>query len=764
MKRLTFLPLLLPLFFSISCHRQNDLVWSEVAYPDSDAPSIFILSPTADDVYVTTEHQVRVSGIAEDNQSVASVFYTTDSGIRGDAVGLNEWSIPDLTLKEGDNVVTITARDQSGNESSASLTITQNRYLTFLGIPYVDRSVLYQNVKTTVWITASIAPNIHLDRSSVRLILVDDQYQEIQEVCPLYDDGNLDYGDEIKGDNVFSAKYSFRIAEERSLRLRVAAQSVEEEGVVEGYSSVFTIRVINKQKAQEEVNSMLDTQKQIEAFLSGISDLSPEQQKEQLIEWMAEEPKIASFSIDGDLIEITHDSGIISYVSFINDNTSKGAGTSADGLRQGPSVPLHMQTRGEYVADLSSGYATKGSGQVDADHIIHNKNVLIWAPYFSGKGAFEQAMETSLRPIFDNSPVDFDIKYMTDAQCTRASLMDMTKYGIVVFDTHGSGGNLIYTRELVDDSDSFVEYLISNFTPVVTMVEGYYDAWGTYYAVTAKFVREVVSGTFPNSIIFNGSCQSMKTSKLSSAFIGKGAKAYLGFTKNVGVPACIEKADEFFSALVGPELKTVGDSFIQDIDFTDGNHLNSYLMSGDPQMRFYLGLLNGDFEYGNMNGWSVSGDGRIITGLGPLTPTQGHYMGIVSTGLGYTKDFGSISQTFHVTDEKTLSINWNFLSEEFLEFVGTQYQDYFRIIVNDGNSNEVLFSKAIDSFAEEFSLSPVSPTIEFDQGDVYMTRWMNTKFDIRKYQGKTITLIIMSGDIGDSIYDSAVLLDEITVN
>jgi len=153
----------------------------------------------------------------------------------------------------------------------------------------------------------------------------------------------------------------------------------------------------------------------------------------------------------------------------------------------------------------------------------------------------------------------------------------------------------------------------------------------------------------------------------------------------------------------------------------------------------------------------------VITQLGSQKPTQGSYMGIVSTGLGYTEKYGRISQSFKVTNENRLSIKWNFLSEEFMEYVGSVFQDYLKITISDGTTTTTLFSEAIDGFASQYNLVRVSPTIVFDRGGVYMTGWQTSTFDISQYKGKTVTLTIETGDIGDSIYDSATLLDDITL-
>ncbi|MDR3667724.1 MAG: hypothetical protein P4L35_12845 [Ignavibacteriaceae bacterium] len=78
-------------------------------------------------------------------------------------------------------------------------------------------------------------------------------------------------------------------------------------------------------------------------------------------------------------------------------------------------------------------------------------------------------------------------------------------------------------------------------------------------------------------------------------------------------------------------------------------------------------------------------------------------MGIISTGLGFTTTTGTIFQTFTIDNNQfTLIINWNFLSEEFLEFISLEYQDYFKVVINTSNGLEhVLMNKAIDKIAVE---------------------------------------------------------------
>jgi len=222
-------------------------------------------------------------------------------------------------------------------------------------------------------------------------------------------------------------------------------------------------------------------------------------------------------------------------------------------------------------------------------------------------------------------------------------------------------------------------------------------------------------------------------------------------------------ANQLFPELI-TNNKTTGESFIPNQH--DTNDPPAYfVMFGNDQTSFSSGLVNGDFEEGNLSGFITEGDGRVITQLGSIGPYGGSFMGIISTGLGFTVDQGSISQTFCLTaSQTTLQLNWYFLSEEFLEYVGSIYQDYFQIILIDQSGNShTLFYKAIDDIYNEYTLTYLSPGIVFDQGDVYGTGWLNLSLDISAYAGQSITLVFKSGDVGDSIYDTAILLDNIEI-
>jgi hypothetical protein len=177
-------------------------------------------------------------------------------------------------------------------------------------------------------------------------------------------------------------------------------------------------------------------------------------------------------------------------------------------------------------------------------------------------------------------------------------------------------------------------------------------------------------------------------------------------------------------------------------------------------------LNNGDFESGLLAGWSAEGDAQVTTQLGDALP-QGNYMAIISTGLGTETDAGSIAQTLCLpADADTLRLAWNLFSEEFLEWCDSVNQDTFEInLVDDAGTTHLLFRRRIEDLCDQ-----VTPAgIVFDQqpgeGDagVYTTGWRSLAVEIAAHAGETVTLHLAVTDIGDSLYDTAVLLDGIAI-
>ena len=91
--------------------------------PDTSAPTVTITTPTTYRSYATRTPTVTVSGTASDNVGVAQVTWTNSRGGSGTATGTTSWSVSNIALQKGPNVITITARDAAGNTTTATCTI-----------------------------------------------------------------------------------------------------------------------------------------------------------------------------------------------------------------------------------------------------------------------------------------------------------------------------------------------------------------------------------------------------------------------------------------------------------------------------------------------------------------------------------------------------------------------------------------------------------------------------------------------------------------
>jgi len=186
---------------------------------------------------------------------------------------------------------------------------------------------------------------------------------------------------------------------------------------------------------------------------------------------------------------------------------------------------------------------------------------------------------------------------------------------------------------------------------------------------------------------------------------------------------------------------------------------------GAGRLDLFEALFNGSFETGDLLGWTVSGTASSISSLGPINPIDrnGHKnrMGYVSTGPSADYVSSILSQAFTIQSGVTsipLKFDYNFVTEEYPEWVGTIYNDALFITMQTPSGNIVsLAQESVNSSA----FVPVGG-IDFPGGDntVGMTGWKSVTVSVPVSEGPGTYRIFIS-DAGDDIYDSVVLLDNI---
>ncbi len=86
-----------------------------------------ISSPSAADTHSTGTPTLTLGGTATDNFTITQVTWTNSRGGGGTATGTTAWSASNIALQAGSNVLTVTARDSSGNLGTDTLTVNLSR-------------------------------------------------------------------------------------------------------------------------------------------------------------------------------------------------------------------------------------------------------------------------------------------------------------------------------------------------------------------------------------------------------------------------------------------------------------------------------------------------------------------------------------------------------------------------------------------------------------------------------------------------------------
>jgi hypothetical protein len=94
--------------------------------PDTTSPGVAINTPTSASTYTSGGATMSLGGTASDNVGVTQVTWANNRGGNGTATGTTSWSVASITLQDGSNTLTVTARDAAGNTATDILTVTYN--------------------------------------------------------------------------------------------------------------------------------------------------------------------------------------------------------------------------------------------------------------------------------------------------------------------------------------------------------------------------------------------------------------------------------------------------------------------------------------------------------------------------------------------------------------------------------------------------------------------------------------------------------------
>ena len=301
---------------------------------------------------------------------------------------------------------------------------------------------------------------------------------------------------------------------------------------------------------------------------------------------------------------------------------------------------------------------------------------------------------------------------------------------------------------------------------------------GKYWIFPSFFEDTYKNDKLRSPIVHLGICRGYANDKLVKAIYGAGAAAVSGYDATVSTGYDEPMVDTFINRLLLGDAADEAWAYAKDICGQDGNYDSEWkdyatlcCYSGENDT-LYHELLNGNFDslfnlLGNgISTWERYGDARSIFKLSGIYAKSFPKMAIISSGFGSMNDATTscIYQTILIPEgTSTITFSYDVVSEEPMEFVGTKYNDIFSadILSTNGTVLENLAFESVNT-----STWYAVDGINFPGGDdtTYHTRWNSVSSDaVKDYTGQLVVLRFAVQDAGDAIYDTAVLIDSITI-
>ena len=125
---------------------------------DGKAPALAIASPNASP-HTTKAEFVTLSGTASDDVDLAEVTWTNSRGGNGRATGTANWSIANLALQNGVNVITVVAQDAAGNRTTSTMSVNRDSLAPTMAMVLPTTAATFITNKAAVSLTGKAADN-----------------------------------------------------------------------------------------------------------------------------------------------------------------------------------------------------------------------------------------------------------------------------------------------------------------------------------------------------------------------------------------------------------------------------------------------------------------------------------------------------------------------------------------------------------------------------------------------------------------------------
>lgn len=198
----------------------------------------------------------------------------------------------------------------------------------------------------------------------------------------------------------------------------------------------------------------------------------------------------------------------------------------------------------------------------------------------------------------------------------------------------------------------------------------------------------------------------------------------------------------------------------------DSTHSVAHIDPGHPNLNVLERTVaspnfSDNFSAG-LGNWSYS-NAYTTSAFGPLTSPDGSIFGTIHTGLGDPANTGLLSKQFNLSVPLNLNISfqYNFVTTEYPEFVGSIFNDFFTAELHTPGGGTInLAGETVNS--STFTSVSGLPTNVLDHSTGGKTSWKTVNMTISAPSG-TSELHFHVKDVGDNIFDSATLIDNVSV-
>jgi hypothetical protein len=755
---------------------------------------ISIIGPSAADSVAVQNAVVSINGLVFGEADTITITCSCGPAVEG--AGSPYWGSPPLSLSTGDNEITVTATGPDGQVATDSIRITYNPLFDFDGPPVARPASLWVGEKTELFFTIPISLYPNFDPASVELVQVDTLGNQLA-TWKMADTGNFESaGDEVPKDGVFSARLSVTHPTPETLWFRVRVKVIPADGGApfSAWSDVVTIDAVEHftvAQCQAVQGAVAAAQAAFDgAYAQGIE---PAQQAALAALQGNATVTATGTSPAGNGVWAAFDSGVLASVEASDPGTRSGGGGAPSG-----------------------GYTTTTEAFAGALP-IQSRDVLVLSPYAQELSGLDETPQiaTLLR---DSVCPAFSVLERQGDAANLAQFKSMNQKGIVALATHGDvlfgelsddmkarfrwdhegSQELLWTGEAIDcnallqapktcnnssngcgsngeciytaaQGTTATGYCLDHTQVDIKMGRVVLGGGGTYGVTPSFFTHHATKKAYPDSLVYIGACSSMWNGSLARALYGAGARGIAGFSGVVSSAFAMDRGQSFFDNMITGTMEAGSAA----VSLEDPDHEGSFFRLFGASNLDVNGsdIINPDYEKGSAIGWSIEGDGRVISQFGITLPVLGKFMGIISTGMGYTLQTGELKQTFCIPQGKTqFTFYWKFFSEEFTEWCGSEYQDTFQASLQGDQGKIVLVDTKVDDicpanacFGCGSQALPLVPSdVSFDQGDVYNTQWQQATSNISALAGAgPVILKFFATDAGDSIYDTVILVDSL---